>query len=265
MNVQHLRWLLVLGLLNGLAVAAMASSSNYASVQSTYKPLGWTLAAQVEVGGCDAAAKAFATVMPGFQTLTSGSLKEGVAFAQANNNLLDPQRLYFFSAYAPRIYFLSTGGWYTDALGVTIGTATAPNGKPPAGTNYTVFPNANSYYSNTDSAKQTNGQRTQFCPLLPGDFVQLPTVNAGQALSLVFMSQLDSNGNPANVFYNDPNANADKYQHMVAFFPPNSNYIIVGFEDLYGGGDKDYNDVVIVIDVGATNASLWQNSGTLPK
>jgi len=265
MNVRHLRWWLGLGLLNCMAAAAMGAT--YASVQSTYRPLGWSLAAQVQVKGCDAQAQAFMAVLPGFQTYTAGSLKEGIAFAQANQCKLDPQRLYFFAAYAPRIYFMSNGGAYTDALGVTIGTATAPNGKPPAGTNYTVFPSANSYYLNNFSNKQTNGQRTQFCPLLPGDFVQLPTVNAGQQLSLVFMSNLNSSGNVPSgyTFYNDPNANADKYQHMVAFFPPNSNYIIVGFEDLYGGGDGDYNDVVMVIDVGTTNASLWRNSATLPK
>ena len=31
----------------------------------------------------------------------------------------------------------------------------------------------------------------------------------------------------------------------------NSPYIFVTFEDLYGGGDKDYNDVVFAFNVGA--------------
>ena len=57
----------------------------------------------------------------------------------------------------------------------------------------------------------------------------------------------------------------DHVQHMLAFFPDNSNYIMVTFENQLNGGDGDYNDTVIVIDVGPDNASLWRNSGNLPK
>ena len=260
MKFRHLRYLLAMGLVNCLSVAALGA--NYATVQSNYKPLNWSLADKVQVANSDTASQAFNSNQATFLTYTS-SLKEGVAYAGANNAKLDPQRLYFFASYAPRIYFISNGGWYTDALGVTIGSATAPNGKAPTGTNYTVFPNLNSPYNNTDSTKQVSKPST-FVPMQTGQFVQLPTVNVGQQMALVFMSNLDSNGNPANVFYNDPNANQDNYQHMVAFFPTNSQYFIVGFEDMYGGGDGDYNDVIVVVDVGPTNASLWR-SGTLPK
>ena len=37
---------------------------------------------------------------------------------------------------------------------------------------------------------------------------------------------------------------------MIAFFPDNSQYIIIGFEDMYGGGDKDCNDMMFVVDIG---------------
>ena len=100
----------------------------------------------------------------------------------------------------------------------------------------------------------------------PGDFVQLPTIQQGQQLSLVLWSNVNSSGVPGNTFYNDATANADKYQHVVAFLPSTtSQYIIVGFEDLYGGGDGDYNDVIVVVNVGPQNAALWLNVSTLPK
>ncbi len=42
---------------------------------------------------------------------------------------------------------------------------------------------------------------------------------------------------------------------MIAFFPDNSQYIIIGFEDEYGGGDQDCNDLMFVVDVGPNNAA----------
>jgi len=54
---------------------------------------------------------------------------------------------------------------------------------------------------------------------------------------------------------------------MVGFFPTSSQYFIIGFEDLYGGGDGDYNDVLIVIDVGPGQRQdpPRRGHGTLPK
>jgi len=33
----------------------------------------------------------------------------------------------------------------------------------------------------------------------------------------------------------------------------NSPYVFLSFEDLYGGGDKDINDTIIAINIGAAN------------
>jgi MYXO-CTERM domain-containing protein len=40
---------------------------------------------------------------------------------------------------------------------------------------------------------------------------------------------------------------------VVAFALPSSPYLIVSFEDLAGGGDRDYNDVAFAVDIGAIN------------
>ena len=39
----------------------------------------------------------------------------------------------------------------------------------------------------------------------------------------------------------------------MAFTQPGSPYLMIGFEDMYGGGDRDYNDVVFAVDIGAAN------------
>jgi hypothetical protein len=33
----------------------------------------------------------------------------------------------------------------------------------------------------------------------------------------------------------------------------NTPYLLIGFEDLYGGGDRDYNDLMFVVDFGEEN------------
>jgi hypothetical protein len=175
---------------------------------------------------------------------------------------LDPQRLYFTSAYAPRVYFLYEGACYTDALGATIANASNPTSQILSGNTFTIFPCAHSSISYICASN--SGVRTQSEPLLAGDFVQLPTVNAGQQLSFFAMCNLSGN-TPADTYYNGTSNNVDNFQHMIAFFPDNSQYIIIGFEDMLNGGDQDCNDLMFVVDVGSTNAAALRNASTLPK
>jgi hypothetical protein len=52
---------------------------------------------------------------------------------------------------------------------------------------------------------------------------------------------------------------------MVAFLLPGSRYVLLGFEDIIGGGDLDYNDSLFVIDIGEVNAqNLMDDASTLP-
>ena len=100
---------------------------------------------------------------------------------------------------------------------------------------------------------------------MQGDWVQLPTVKAGQQLAFCIYSNENSSGTPGNVFYNGTSNNPDNFQHMIAFFPDNSQYLIIGFEDMYGGGDQDCNDLMFVVDIGPQNALALRNPSSLPK
>jgi hypothetical protein len=72
-------------------------------------------------------------------------------------------------------------------------------------------------------------------------------------------------GTVPEVFYNGVSP-IDNYQHMIAFFPDNSQYIIIGFEDWGGAAsDHDCNDCVVVVDVGTANAAAWRSGTSLPK
>jgi hypothetical protein len=68
---------------------------------------------------------------------------------------------------------------------------------------------------------------------------------------------------PGQIFYSDSLLNSDSFDHMVAFQGTNSDWVqlpnspvgvwtnneyIIAWEDLFGGGDKDYNDMVIMVE-----------------
>ncbi|MGF1649601.1 MAG: DUF4114 domain-containing protein [Hyphomicrobiaceae bacterium] len=58
--------------------------------------------------------------------------------------------------------------------------------------------------------------------------------------------------------------NPDKISHVVTEVDSAKGTVTIGFEDLLGGGDKDFDDVVVRLDVGVINAALLPrpSSGT---
>jgi hypothetical protein len=79
------------------------------------------------------------------------------------------------------------------------------------------------------------------------------------------MANMNTLNVPANVWYNGNTNNVDNFQHMIAFMPDQSQYLIIGYEDMANGGDKDCHDAMFVVDVGPLNAQVLRNPATLPK
>jgi Domain of unknown function (DUF4114) len=100
-----------------------------------------------------------------------------------------------------------------------------------------------------------------------GDGVNVGNVTAGTKLDFWLRADGLNRGNSANIFGTDTTSNADGLQHAVAY--AYNNYILLAFEDLYGGlyasgvdsatgkwnegSDRDFNDVVVVLDIGEAN------------
>ena len=59
------------------------------------------------MANCDAAAQAFENELPTFLQMVNTSLTEGMKYVAASTTPLDPQRLYFTTAYARE----STSSW----------------------------------------------------------------------------------------------------------------------------------------------------------
>ncbi|MEO1207124.1 MAG: calcium-binding protein [Pseudomonadota bacterium] len=102
-------------------------------------------------------------------------------------------------------------------------------------------------------------------------------------------SFVDANGNPANVnnggpinlvqtdeegvstvvrsqygttvFHSITELNGDDYDHVKGEVDVESGSVRIGFEDLWKGGDKDFDDSVFTVDLGVTNAALLPKEG----
>lgn len=260
MKTKHVGLLVALAFVIGFTATVIASTA--VPAQSPWHPLGLSITAPVQLAGSDAAASSFETLKAGYVSYVNQKCPEGVVFSGNGVSQLDPQRLYFLFDYAPRVYFIKDGAGYRNALAATIATLSTPTNSILTGNSFTIFPNASSSLGLCGSG---SGVESTTEPVLPGDFVQLPTVYAGQQLAFFLIANLNAQVQPEATYYNGKGNNPDNFKHMIAFFPDNSQYIIIGFEDLYGGGDKDCNDVMFVVDVGPMNALVLHNPNSLPK
>ena len=98
--------------------------------------------------------------------------------------------------------------------------------------------------------------RTESAPLLAGDFVDLGLTEAGTQLNF-FLIGNGANGG-TNVYTADPTLNSDGTEHFISLAMTavvDSPYLVIGVEDLYGGGDRDYNDLVFAVDIGYENVA----------
>lgn len=93
-----------------------------------------------------------------------------------------------------------------------------------------------------------------------GGELKLVQVDA-QGLETVVKSQYGS-----SVFHSyggaEAGLNGDKYDHVTGDVDVETGNVTIGFEDLWNGGDKDFDDSVFKIDIGQTNAALLAKEGT---
>lgn len=64
----------------------------------------------------------------------------------------------------------------------------------------------------------------------------------------------------AGIDGNDYSLNSDGIAHTVGLLNSDEGKITLGFEDLYNGGDRDFDDSVFTVDIGQTNARVLDPS-----
>jgi hypothetical protein len=244
-----------------LGAFSFAMAGTPSPIQATPVPFGIPIVGQVQLTGSDARAQAFNTTwLPRFQTIINDNLSESVVFTNASGFKLDSSKLFLRmqAIETIRVYFLAEGAGYMN----TLGFAFTPAGSSTPGNPNVIFPNASI----------GGGNRSQNTPLKTGDFVDLGRGGNGWQLDFFIIADAFSRwrqGNRNNAdflwYWNDISKNHDKMQHVVAFAMPNSPYVLIGFEDLPFGGDKDYNDALFVVDIGYENVtSLTDDPSSLP-
>ena len=264
MNSLRLPALLALSLsaslLSSLATPVSGNDGTISPVQSAADPLKLPIIGPVMLAGSDATSKDFdANVLPGALDFIRAHLPEG------HNNTkspvvqkVDPSKLVLAAKTAVTATFVYEGAGYHNTLGVNTTGVGVQSGNPAI-----IFPDASSTdgYSN----QSTPGTRTKSEPLLPGDFVNLGTYAKGTALDFFLIADAVYGGTTVYNSINGSSTNPDGLNHVGMFTPTmfaspelNSPYVFVSFEDLYGGGDKDYNDTIFAFNVGsATVHSLF--------
>ena len=171
-------------------------------------------------------------ILPGAIQLVEENLQEGVEFLAVGITRLDEDALFLLedSDRPVRVYFVHEGAGYRNTLGYSTSLA----GSFEAGERKIVFP---------DVSDGTYGGPTL---LEGGDWIELGDFPAGTAFEFFIVRNAVNGGR--DVFTNQDHLNPDGIQHLAAWLL-GDRYILLGFEDLMNGGDLDYNDVVVVVDL----------------
>ena len=227
--------------------AASVAAQTVAPVQSKADPFGLPIAGPVMVGASDTASKEFQTqVLPSLAELLKTKLSESKK-VNDSSYLLDPSKLFLKTDSDVRVYFVGEGAGYHNTLGLNDEGPSIQTGSPEI-----LFPDASSQVT-TYNPGNGSVKRTEKEPLLPGDFVDAGTFKAGSKLDFFLIADGASGGK--SVFSTTKSANPDGINHVVSFVTAFSSYLLIGFEDLNAGGDRDFNDVVFAVDIGSINVA----------
>lgn len=233
-----------IGLIAGTMGMASATDS---PVQSPARPFGLEIVADVQTAGSDAASATFQTdVLPTVQSLINLRLSELMALSNVSSYSVDPSHLTLTNEADVRAYFIGEGAGYHNTLGFNTLGGGIGSGDPKL-----IFPDVSSPDSYYDPS---GGGQTLTNPLMAGDFVNLGRFAAGTSLDFFLIANGVYGG--SNVYSTDTSINPDGIQHAIAFQLNDSPYLIIGFEDLFGGGDMDYNDALFALDLGPGNAPV---------
>lgn len=189
------------------------------------------------IAGGDAKAQLFAsTLLPQAAALTSRNLNTPLTIPGYTLLKIDPAKIDLATQTAGRLYFAGENAGYSNSVGY--------NGAGPG-----VGAGAKLAFLNA----------SQPTPRTSGDYVDLGVFNAGTNLDFFVIADganhlgYKSPQNLDQVLSTDTAANLDGLQHAFAYAVKDSPYLLLTFEDMVGGGDRDYNDVVLVADLGAAN------------
>jgi hypothetical protein len=220
--------------------------------QSNDRPFGLDIVNTVNTAASDEKSIDFQNnYLPEIQEIVQNNLASGVALSTdtVSSLALDSTKLELAYDSDLRVYFVGEGAGYHNTLGFNTEGPAISSGTPQL-----IFPDAS----------RRAGQTSESYPVNTGDFVELGQFSAGTSLDF-FLIANGANGG-SHVFTTDTDSNLDGLQHVVSFAVQDSSYLFLGFEDIYGGGDRDYDDLLFAVDIGFSNVQeLIQTSALVPE
>ncbi|MGF1492887.1 MAG: DUF4114 domain-containing protein [Microcoleaceae cyanobacterium] len=158
---------------------------------------------------------------------------------------VDLSQLKLVDDYEVKVHFLHEGAWYRNQLGYTATGASEQSGLIFEDIVCRESPCLTGYRGSAGAANEV---------LSKGDYKSLGTLEAGTQLD--FFLNRDAYGRDSfDTFYTDSTLNSDfdKLPEGHAMAYAIGEYIVMGWEDIKGGGDRDYNDVVFALELGQKN------------
>lgn len=216
-----------------LAAMAPAQAAGLASPMPQFK---WENLKNHTVKDKSTDTSGFQALIPEFQKYVQQE-RLAISAERQQAQALDATKLFMKFDHNVRVWFLNEGAGYKNQLGYQ----TVKDSKETA--KGEIFNNI----SCTDGCQLGEGKDGV---LDIGDYVDIGTVSAGTQLNFLLRSN-GFNGGQEVLGGADPDQNVDKLKHLMAYAV--GDYLLMGFEDIIGGGDLDYNDAVFVVDFGKGN------------
>ena len=189
------------------------------------------LALSLTMGNSHAVFVEFGDVFP--------SLLEAQSALNTADMTIDSSMLTLKQDYNVSVFFISEGAGYKNSFGWYDASTNPTN----VDNRYMLWENA----SGAGEGLQGGGS------LNTGDSIELGNISAGTTLGFFITANGFFTGSSGTHFFTDEVYNPDDMQHVIAGVYPEFGIVALGFEDIYGGGDKDYNDLLVAIDFGVLN------------
>jgi hypothetical protein len=143
-------------------------------------------------------------------------------------------------AYDVEVFFINEGAGYRNKFGYsTVAPTTSGDAALKAFWNSQVDIIWADTASKNSILSENNG------PLALGQGYKIGDVSAGDTVNFYLRNGSSGSGNVFDSLSAGATRNGDGLQHVTAY--RYSDYLVLAYEDLYNGGDLDYNDVVIAV------------------
>lgn len=223
-------------------------------VQSPQRPYGLPIYDTVKMAASDWKSARFQrNALPQLVVAASEKFNQKNIAENFSDVVLDPQRLVVTETTRVRVYFVGEASGFKNAVGINLSGIGIDEGDPklliPDETCRIKLDAAAALVEGDPSRLPMDpfGERTEEFLLHPGDFVDLGRIEAGTPLNFFLISPKD------HVYTPVPEANPDGMPHMVALALEDSPYLVISFEDMYEGGDSDYSDCVLAVEMSLYN------------